>query len=1118
MTKGRVHKNTMNLHQSYLFLSLFFLLFACGKKEQPSNAGSNGYFSSIPPEESGITFNNVLTETDTLNYFTYPYLYLGGGVATGDINNDGLSDIFFAGNMVENQLYLNKGNWQFEDITEKAGIGGSKKWYTGATLCDINEDGWLDIYICVSGKEGDMRNELYLNNQNLTFTEAAEKYGIADPGPSIQSTFFDFDLDGDLDLFVGNYPAMSFSTPNKVYKYKMDNLVWEESDHLYENKGNGLFEDVSEKSSIANFGLTLGISAADFNGDGYPDLYVSNDFSTPDRFFINQKNGTFKDELKESTYQNSLFGMGCDAADYNNDGLTDLLQVDMTPEDNRRSKENMASMNPALFWSTVEHGFHYQYMYNALQLNQGINHEGHLQFSNVARLAGVAMTDWSWAPLFADFDNDGFKDVFVTNGIKRDVNNKDYFDELKTKINFSGSMAAVSHKDIPSEPVPNQVFRNKGNLTFENTSEQWKLDLSGFSHGTAYADFDNDGDLDLVVNNMDQVASLYDNQVSANQSFLRVKLQGPASNPFGIGTKAFVFQKEKLQFQELTLTRGFQSSVEPILHFGLGNDPDIDSLKIIWSDGNQAILLDIPTNQVLTVSYGQAQMVASYNEPTGRFFEDITANSGITFQHQENFYNDFLFEPLLPHQTSRMGSGIAVGDMNGDGLEDFFIGNAKDAPGALYLQTVNGKFMEQGGPWSQDVAAEDMDALFFDVDNDNDLDLYVVSGGNEFARTPELMQDRLYLNNGNGQFVKNMESLPEMHTSGSRVKAADFDSDGDLDLFVGGKMQPARYPIADRSYVLRNEGIRNGVPKFTDITAELSEDLTNPGIVTDALWSDFNGDGLVDLILVGEWMPVMFFENAKTRFIDRTEAVGSNSHVGWWYSIAEGDFNNDGDMDYVAGNLGLNYKYQASADEPFELYAGDFDKNRRLDIVLGYHQDGKKYPLRGRQCSSEQIPNIKHKFKDYKSFASATLTDVYGEKNLDTALHLKATHFASSVFINDGKSFIVNELPSQAQFSSVNGIVVQDINADDKLDLILAGNLYASEVETPRNDASLGLVLFGNGAGSFVPISPNQSGLYLPGDVKDLQAIRVGDGFALVSLVNNDWLKLVNFEKRSVEQ
>ncbi|GAA4933823.1 VCBS repeat-containing protein [Algibacter agarivorans] len=1092
---------------------IFFLLltafFSCGKSKQSSQL-----FKPVLETDSRITFNNILTETDSLNYFIYPYLYLGGGVATGDINNDGLSDIFFVGNLVENKLYLNKGDMKFEDLTDKAHLEGGSKWFTGVTMVDINNDGWLDIYVCASGKDGnDKRNNLYINNGDLTFTESAEKYGVDDNGSSIQSVFFDYDKDGDLDLYVANYPIAPFGSPNSYYLHKMKNLINEDSDHLYQNNGYGVFKDVSVESGIANYGLSLGVSVGDYNNDGFEDLYISNDFNTPDKFFINNGDGTFNDKLKESTYQTSWFGMGSDVADFNNDGLLDLVQVDMTPRDNRRAKENMASMNASLFWNTVESGFHYQYMFNSLQLNRGLNPIKGVQFSNVARIAGIPTTDWSWAPLFADFDNDGWKDIFITNGIKRDVNNKDFFKAKSIKANFTGVIDGSAYKEIPSEPIENRVFKNNGDLTFDNLSENWGLNLKGFSHGCAYADFDNDGDLDLVVNNMDQIASLYKNQSNVkDKRYLRLKFTGTSNNTFGLGTKVKIFHNGTMQHQELTLTRGYQSSVEPIMHFGVGNIQKIDSMAIAWPDGKKELLKDVNTNQTLNIQHSNSVRVVNENLAEKHQFSDITQEINLNFKHQENQHNDYLFEPLLPHQNSKQGPGLAVADVNNDGLDDFYVGNAHKSKGSLYLQNRDGSYSEKEGPWLNDNENEDMNALFFDADGDKDMDLYVVSGGNEFLRNQDLLQDRLYLNIGNGDFIKAENSLPSMITSGSCVKAADYDNDGDLDLFIGGRLIPGKYPLAPRSYILRNDGNHDNEPVFTDVTQQIAPQLVAPGLITDALWSDFNNDGNLDLVVTGEWMPVLFFENQDGIFKDITELFGLQNQVGWWYSLAEGDIDNDGDTDYIAGNLGENYKYQASPKEPFELYSGDFDKNKRLDIVLGYHQDGNEYPVRGRQCSSEQIPNISLKFKDYSSYANANLVDIYGKESLEESLHLSATNFASCVILNNNdKTWAMSPLPSLAQLSSVNSIIINDFNNDDNLDIILSGNLYTSEVETPRNDANLGLYLVGNGSGEFEPIDASESGLYIDGDVKKTTIIKSATGSnRILSVANDGYLKIFN--------
>ncbi|TYA74530.1 VCBS repeat-containing protein [Seonamhaeicola marinus] len=1091
-----------------VFSLLISLFVSCNSSKKPEKL-----FSLMPSSYTQITFNNIITETDSLNYYTYPYMYMGGGAATADFNNDGLTDILFTGNMVSNRLYINKGDMVFEDITKSSGIN-SVNWHTGVAINDVNEDGWLDIYISVSGNGIEKRNLLYINNQDLTFTESAKQYGLDDNGCSIQSVFFDYDLDGDLDLFVANYPKAPLSIGNDYYLSKMKNLEDEESDHLYRNDGNGKFIDVSSASGIANYGLSLGISVADYDANGYEDIYVSNDFNTPDRFFLNQGDGSFKESIKETTYQTALFGMGCDVADYNNDGLFDLVQVDMTPENNRRAKENMASMNAEGFWSTVNSGFHYQYMYNALQLNRGFDDSHQIKFSNVSRIAGIATTDWSWSPLMMDLDNDGWKDIFITNGIKKEVNNRDFYNKLKKEIKSVKDINGNIYAGMPSEPVENKVFKNNADLTFKDASKEWGLNLNGFSHGASYADLDNDGDLDLVVNNTDNVAAIYRNNTNTNENhYLRIKLEGPEKNTFGIGTEVTIYYNKQLQKQNITLTRGFQSSVEGTVHFGLNKTKLVDSVMVKWPDGKQEILKAIPTNQIITCSYSNAAKNYSKEKGHSRFFKEVTEQVGVSFYHQENNYNDFYIEPLLPHQTSKLGSGITVADCNNDGLQDFFVGNAHKRNGALFLQTKEKTFIEKEGPWEKDSLSEDMASLFFDADNDGDEDLFVVSGGNEFLRQPEFLQDRLYLNDGKGNFEKSTRSLPEMITSGGCVKAYDFDNDGDKDLFIGGRLIPGKYPLAPRSYILRNEGVENGEPKFVDVTTKVAPALEYPGMVTDMLWSDFNNDGLVDIVVTGEWMPVRFFENLGDVFEEQTKHFNLNEDIGWWYSLAEGDFDGDGDLDYVAGNLGTNYKYKASKDRPFELYSADFDKNKSLDIVFGYHQDGEQYPLRGRQCSSEQIPIIKLKYKDYKSFANASLSDIYGEQDLKNALHLSATNF-SSIYIENKQNepWFTRPLNSFAQISSVNAMVVEDYNKDGHLDITLAGNLYSSEVETPRNDASLGLLLLGNGKGEFQPLDANKSGLYLGGDVKDIELISLGASEAektLLVMANNGKLRVV---------
>ena len=1096
-------------------MSLFFcLLFH--NCQSPALEKAN-HLSLIPGSDSGILFNNQITESDTFNYFTYPYLYLGAGVASGDFNNDGLSDLFFTGNMVNNKLYQNLGEWQFKDISKTAGIESADTWTNGVTLVDINQDGWLDIYTCVSGEAENKRNLLFLNNQDLTFSEVAREYGLADNSPSIQSVFFDYDRDGDLDCYVANYPAAPFGSSNFYYLRKMRNLATEDSDHLYRNDGNGRFTDVTEESGIANYGLSLGISVADFNNDGWEDIYISNDFATPDRFFFNNGDQTFSNQLKKGFTQTALFGMGCDAADFNNDGRPDLLQVDMTPKDNRRSKENMASMNPQAFYEMIRSGFHYQYMYNALQLNRGTpDDQATPKFSNVASMADMASTDWSWAPLFADLDNDGLKDVLITNGIKREVNNRDFHNAMKIKINFKQSLDSINYQDIPSEPVANYAFRNTGikrGIGFEDVSQDWGFDLSGFSHGSTLADLDNDGDLDLVINNMDAEAAVYKNEIN-NGNFLRIQLKGSTNNPFGIGAKIEIKTDDQSQLQHLTLTRGYQSSVEPILHFGVGNHQTITELLITWPDGKIEKQTNIAANGLIILDYAKAVKSSLPKSTIKPLFTNILDKLD-SINHVENKYDDYSLEPLLPYQTSRLGGHIAVGDVNGDGQEDFYLGNAYGTKSQLFLQNTAGTFKLTNGPWEDDADYEDIGSLFFDADNDGDLDLYVVSGGNEFSRRPAALQDRLYLNNDNKSFTKS-EALPNITGSGGRVVPGDYDQDGDIDLLVGGRIDPANYPKAGISYLLENNGERGKNLRFTDVTESVAAEIRTAGMITDALWSDYDQDEDLDLIVTGEWMPVTIFENTNNQFVS-VDIPELKTQVGWWYSIAAGDFDEDGDTDYVVGNLGRNYKHHASQPAPFEVYASDFDKNGRQDIVLGYHQDGEQFPVRGRQCSAEQIPTISLKFKDYHSFATSNLEEIYGSKNLEEALQYQATTFSSVILENKNNgNFGVIPLPDLAQISSVEDILVNDFDGDQHLDILVAGNLYDTEIETPRLDASLGLFLKGDGQGNFKAIDAAESGLFLTGNVKSLATIRLENGqTAIIAGKNNDAIQLIGIADKN---
>lgn len=1088
---------------------LSFLVCCNPKKKQ--------LFQELLPTQTGITFSNNLHETDTLNYFLYKYMYMGGGVSIGDVNNDGLQDIYFTGNMVDNKLYLNQGNLKFKDVTDQSGVAGEKgKWVTGVTMTDVNNDGKLDIYVCVAGLRGDKKNLLYINDaregQIPTFTESAVEYGVADKGNSVQSVFFDYDRDGDLDLYVANYPITDTNTGIYNYREYMKYAGHSRSDHLYRND-NGKFKDVTIEAGVLSFGLSLGLAVGDYNQDGWPDLYVSNDFAVPDYFFINNGDGTFSNKLEEVTNHTAFYGMGTDAADFNNDGLLDLLQVDMTPADNFKSKANMASMDTELFWVMVNNGMHYQYMKNALQMNMGNNSDGLPQFAEISQLAHASLTDWSWAPLFADFDNDGWKDLFITNGSRREINHKDFFKEMN-----KDKQQAMHYVDwvqkMPEEKVENFALKNHSGLDFEPIAKEWGINFKGWSNGAAYADLDNDGDLELVVNNIDDKSTVYKNNSMENggNNYLRLKLKGPVGNLIGLGAKITIEQEKGKQYQEFSMTRGFQSSVEPIVHFGLNGDSKVAKVEVTWPDGKQQVLKDVRANQVLTIDYQNASISGKerVNSQEKRFV-DITKKTGLNHRHVENKFDDFRYQVLLPHKMSQFGPALTVGDVNNDGLEDFYIGGAKGYPGSLYQQSQTGAFEPMDIPvFNEDAFHEDVDAQLLDVDGDNDLDLYVVSGGNEAKKEDFFYQDRLYLNLGNGHFVKSKEALPNMLESGSVVRNADFDGDGDQDLFIGSRLSPRNYPMSGKSYLLRNESTPEKV-KFVDVTPSLAQGLDNLGMVTDAVWADMDGDKLLDLVVTGEWMPIIVFRNHGEYFKDMGSKTQISTEFGWWNCLLAKDFDNDGDIDLVAGNLGENYKYQASREEPFSIYMSDYDKNKKNDIVLSYMQDGEEYPLRGRQCSSEQIPAIAIKFKDYNSFASATLMDVYTEKSLEESVKLQAVNFSTSYFENDGQgTFTIKPLEGMVQTSSVNAIYANDMDRNGTLDLVMAGNLYDSEVETPRNDASYGVYLEGNGLGNFKSSMPYESGLMIKGEVRRIREINLADGSKALLFAKNDDRLVIN--------
>jgi hypothetical protein len=1105
-----------NKYQLVLWLLVVLgITFSCSSQKSDSqerNSNSKVLFELIPSSSSGLTFNNKIVDSEDFNYFIYDGMYQGAGVGVGDFNNDGLTDIFFAGNQVDNKLYINKGDFKFEDQTQKAGVAASGSWCTGVALADVNADGWLDIYVCrflYHNRPDLTSNLLYINNGDGTFTEKAKEYGIADPELSVTATFFDYDRDGDLDLFVVNQPPNSREHRPEYLTRDLNfvNSILKEgkwSSRLYRNEGNR-FTDVTRQAGMINFGYGLAAVAGDLDGDGWDDLYEAFDYEGGDKLYMNQQNGTFRDEILGMIRHTSNFSMGTDIADFNNDGYLDVYVADMLAQDNFRQKANMGGMDPLKFWALVETGQHYQYMRNCLQLNNGNG-----TFSEIAQLAGVDKTDWSWATLFGDFDGDGWKDLLVTNGIKKDVRNKDFLNQAEqiveqrrakllaenSQLTFIPALDLVN--SAPSTKLTNYLFKNNKDLTFTNVAKQWGLDQVSFSHGAAYADFDNDGDLDLVMSNMEEAPFLYRNL--SNSNWLQIKLEGSKTNPNGFGTKAIVKQKQGLQFQQYTPFRGYMSSMLGNLHFGLADQETVEKLEIIWPDGKSQTFENVKSNQVLTVRHSEATISKPVVYEEKYYFEDITQQTGIDFIHRENSFDDFEKEILLPHKMSQFGPGIAVGDVDGDGLDDFFVSGAAGQAGVIYRQISAGKFKRHQS-FEADKAHEDLGALFFDADSDNDLDLYVASGGNEFKEGNPLLQDRLYLNQ-KGIFTRTTSALPELKTSTATVSAADFDADGDLDLFVGGRVTVGLYPTVPNSYLLLNEK-----GKFSVVNG-LASGIEKIGMVCSALWSDYNSDGKPDLILAGEWMPITVFRNDGGRFSNQTVALGLDKTNGLWNSIVGADLDNDQDIDYIVGNYGLNSKFTASIQYPFHVYANDFDKSGTLDIVLAYYLDGQCYPVRGRQCSSQQMPALKKKFPTYTSFASSDLYKIYDSESLGSSIHHQAYSLSSTVFINNGNGFEPKPLPTEAQFSSVYGFWVEDFDSDGLLDVVLGGNFYAPEVETGRQDASIGLMLKGKGDGNFAVVPNFESGIFIPEDVKSMAVISRGEAAQPMLLVGNNNGKL----------
>ncbi len=1060
---------------------------------------SSGLLTLMNSGKTGIDFNNRITESNERNYIMDEYMYNGAGVATTDINNDGLADIFFTGNQVGNGLYLNKGNFKFEDITKSAGVAGSG-WHNGVAAADVNGDGYVDIYVCRANtqeKNADKRkNLLFINNRNNTFTESAEKYGVADAGYSLNAAFLDYDLDGDLDLFVTNYPPKFDLTLKDVIDGKNERNQ-HALDHLYRNDG-GRFTDVSRAMGINNFGHGLGLSVSDMNDDGYPDIFIANDYVTEDFLYINQKGKRFKQQVKDKMKHASLFSMGCDVADINNDGLPDIAVADMMPEDNFRSKAAMPSMDPDNFYNSLAQGIHAQYMRNALHLNSDVG-----IFAEIGQMAGVEKTDWSWSMLFGDLDNDGLQDLVVTNGLRRDVDEKDVNKKIRKKQKEAGGALPWNEIDalMSATKLQNYIYSNKNGFQFEDVSSNWGFVDKAFSNGAALADFDNDGDLDIVLNNVDDKAFLYKNNAveKLENNFIKINCVGPKNNISGYGTKIIAYVGEHTYYREVQPERGYLSSSSPNVHIGIGRSNTIDKLEIIWNDGNMETIMNVAANKIITAKHKNANAKRLREAKKNPKIRSVDQYTNLDFLHKENVYDDFQNQVLLPHRMSQFGPALAIGDVNGDGRDDVYLGGANGQASVLYVQGDRAAFRPNASqPWQKEKNQEDVAAAFLDIDRDGDLDLYVGSGGFEKPENDSYYRDRFYINDGKGKFSKSNGVIPDIRSSASCVKVFDFDADGDQDVFVGSRVIPDKYPYAPRNYLLKNE---NG--KLIDATKALAPELERIGMVSSALWTDMNGDRKPELIVVGEWSPIHVFSWTGIGFENITARLGLDRWKGWWNCVTHADLDSDGDPDYIVGNLGLNYKYKASPEEPFDIYCDDFDKNGTYDIVLGYYQNGEQFPVRGLQCSSEQMPFVKQKFPSYNAFGNATLDDIYGEM-LDNALHLDVNTFASVVLWNDGGNFEVKPLPLEAQISPVNGVIAGDFTRDGQSDLLLAGNLMVSEVETGAADAGIGVLLKGVGNRKFEFVSPGESGFIAPNDVKKMEMINARTKLPIILVANNN--------------
>jgi len=1098
--------------QSILYVAALFAITACSNQNDKR-------FRFVPASESGITFANTLKESVEFNIFNYMYFYNGAGVAVGDVNGDDLPDIYFTSNQEPNKLYLNQGNFKFKDITEVAGVEGFNGWTTGVTMADVNNDGRLDIYV---GYIGDYliykgKNQLFINEGNNEdgtprFTDRAVEFGLDLVGFSTQAAFFDYDRDGDLDMFMLNHSLHENGTFGRSTMRNVPHAL--AGDKLMRND-NGHFVDVTAGSGIYSsaLGYGLGVAVSDVNLDGWPDIYVGNDFHENDYLYINQGNGSFKEVLEQSMPHTSRYTMGVDMADFNNDAFPDIIAMDMLPGDPLVLKASAAEDVYDVYNFKINYGFNHQFARNTLQMNNGNG-----TFSDIALLAGVSATDWSWSALFADFDLDGRKDIFVSNGILRRSNDLDYInfisvDSVQMKMKYDMSEREMKYAEkMPKVRLTNYLFVNNGDSTFSDRSADWGFDKLSYSHGSAYADFDNDGDLDLVINNVEDQAFLYENRTikkdkapeDSTNHYLQVILNGKGGNLRGIGAKVILYNGGRLQLQECMPTRGYESSVDDRLLFGTGAERKVDSVLVIWNDGSHQTVRNISTNQRITLKQQDATGIFDYSvlHPRPTLFADATEGLNLNYKHQENRFVEFNREALIPHMMSAEGPAFAVADVNGDGLEDFYVSGSKRIAGKIYVQTVRGTFVEQAQPlFRQDSVFEFVDAVFFDADGDKDQDLLAVSGGNEFSGKSLYCMPRLYKNDGHGNFSQT-GTLPEIYMTGACARLNDIDNDGDLDIFLGARSIPWRYGIPPDSYILRNDG--NAA--FTDITDAVAPSLRKFGFVKSATWADVDGDKDNDLIIAAEWSPITILYNDNGKLASAPlPGSGLENTQGWWNTIQVADIDNDGDLDMVAGNLGLNSKLHASLQEPVRFYVKDFDKNDSIDQVLTYYMRGQEYPFYTRDEMTKQMPFLKKRYLSYHKYAEANFHQIFPDEALKDAKRYEAYTFRSAYIENLGnRKFSVHPLPQAAQLSTVNTILVEDFDGDNKPDVLLAGNFYPINIQMGRNDASYGMLLKGNGKGNFTPIPAVQSGFSVRGETRHLQPIHVGGNILYFAVRNSD--------------